>query len=102
MFGFALHEAIARSFDEALFEAADPFAPDGPLHLEDEAGADGLDDRRRSTLLAMFDVVEVPMIARVDERHRAAAGVRRDAVLEEVLAGYEDAGRSGPADHLVR
>ena len=98
--GFAA-PALDRPADEVLLALADRLDADGLLELEDEPGADRLDDRRRAALLAVLDVVEVDVLGRVDVGDGAAAGDRRDAVAEEVAAGDEDARRAGPADELV-
>ena len=71
------------------------------LELEDEAGPDRLDDRRRAALLAMLGVREVDVLERVHVRDRPAAGHRGHPVPEEVPAAGEDPGRARPADELV-
>ncbi len=101
MFGLRCHEASARR-DVGLLALADRVDADGALELEDEAGADRLDDRRRSRLLAMLDLVEVGVLVDRDERDGPAARDARDLVGEQRALGDEDARRAGSADELVR
>ena len=72
------------------------------LELEDESGADRLDDCRCAPFLSRLDVVDVSMLVRVDERDGPAAGYRRDLVREQLLAGDEHSRRPRSSDHLVR
>ncbi len=52
MLGFAFHDGD-RAAHEALLAVADHVGADGLLELEDQAGADRLDDRRRAALFAV-------------------------------------------------
>ena len=75
---------------------------DRGLQLEDQPGADRLDDRGRAALLAVLRVVVVAVLDRVDVHHRAAAGHDRHPVGHQLAADHQHAGRAGPADELVR
>ena len=86
--------ALDRPPDERLLALADRLGADRLLEPEHEPGPDRLDDRRRAALLAVLDVGQVDVLGRVDVGDRAAAGHRRDAVVEQLAPGDEDAGRA--------
>ena len=71
------------------------------LELEDEAGADRLDDGRRAGLLAMLGIGQVDVLLGVDVRDRAATHDRGHPVVEQLAARDQHAGRAGAADELV-
>ena len=74
----------------------------GLLELEDQAGADRLDDGRRAALLAVRRVVEVAVLGRVDVHDRPAAGHDRHPVGHQLAAHDQHARRARAADELVR
>ena len=75
---------------------------DRVLELEDEAGADRLDDRGRPALLAVGRVGEVVVLERVDVGDRAAADDIRAPSSQQLAVHDEHARGAGPADELVR
>ena len=74
---------------------------DGLLELEDEPGADGLDDGGGAALLAVRGVGEVVVVVGVDVGDGAAAGHVGHPVGHQLAAHDEDAGRARAADELV-
>ena len=101
MVGSATHASTARR-EHLLLVGLDRLHADGLLELEDEPGADRLDDRRGAALLAVGLVVEVAVLGRVDVHHRAAAGHDRHPVGHQLAAHDEHARGAGAADELVR
>ena len=102
MAGLALH-ACERAAHKSLLAGADEVGADGLLELEDEPGADRLDDGRGAALLARRPGRRGSG-ARPGRRTRPC---RRPATfgtrLRDQLAAHdEDAGRLRPADELVR
>ena len=89
------------TIDEVLLAGADGLGADLLLELEDEAGADRLDDGRRAALLAVLGVVEVDVLERVDVGDGAAARDGGHGVGEERAAHHEQARRARSADELV-
>ena len=73
--------------DEPFLAASDRLDAYGLLELEDESGADRLDDRRRPTLFALLNLRQIDMLGRVDVEDRAATRHRRHAVAEDVAPG---------------
>ena len=68
--------------DEPFLAAPDRLDSYGLLELEDESGANRLDDRRRPALLAMLDLRQVDVLGRVYIEDRPAARHRGHAVAE--------------------
>jgi len=93
---------LDRAPDEGVLAAANQAGPHRLLQLEDEAGADRLDDGRRPTLLAVHPIVEVAVVRGIDVRDRPAAGRRGNAIAEERALHDEHPGRARAADELVR
>ena len=85
-----------------LLVLADHVDADGVLELEDQAGADRVDDRRGAALLALHRVVEVAVLDVVDVGHGAAARHVGHPVGQQRAAYDEDAGGRRTADQLVR
>ena len=66
--------------EQRVLAGPDRLDADRVLELEDQPGADRLDDRRGAALLAVCRVVEVEVLERVDVGDRAAAGHDRHPV----------------------
>ena len=94
--------ALDRPADERGLALADGLDADRLLQREDEARPDRFDDGGRAALLAVLDVLEIAMLARVDVGDRAAAGHARDSVAEQLTPRDQDARRPGATDELVR
>ena len=90
------------ALEEVVLAGADRRGADGLLELEDETGADRLDDGRGAALLAVGGVGEVGVVVGVDVGDGAAAGHVGHPVGHELAAHDEDAGRARAADELVR
>ena len=86
--------------DEGLFALPDGLHADPHLELEDETGADRLDDRRRAALLAVLDLGQVAVLEGIDVGDRAAAGHARHPVAEQLASSDEQAGVPGPPMNL--
>ena len=97
-----LRPALDGAAPEVLLVRVDHVDADRLLELEDEPGADRLDDRRRAALLADAGVVEVAVLGRADVGDGAAADDVGHAVREQLAPHDEHAGRAGAADELVR
>src|SRR5690606_20592990 len=82
--------AADRPPDERVLAAADLLDADGGLELEDEPGADRLDDRGGAALLTVLGVGEVAVLGGVDVSDGPAARHARDRVGEQAAAGDED------------
>ena len=93
---------LHRPAQQLLLVGLDRLDADGLLELEDQPGADRLDDGGRAALLAVGRVVEVAVLGRVDVHHRAAAGHDRHPVGHQLAAHDQHPGRAGTADELVR
>jgi len=81
---------------------ADDVEAHAALEVEDEPGADRLDDRGGACLLPVDRVGEVHVLGGVDVGHRAAADDDRYRVRQQVPADREHPGRAGAAHELVR
>ena len=91
-----------RAACERVLPPADLLGADRLLEREHEPGADRLDDRRRTGLLADRRVRVVGLAGRAHEHDRPAARDRRHAAAQERALGDEDPGRAGAAGELVR
>src|SRR6266511_3637155 len=94
--------AIQRTAPEALLARLDQVGTDRLLEPDDQPSTDRLDDRRGAALLPSDRIVEIAVADRVDEGHRAAARRRGDAVVDQLAADHQHAGRLRPTDELVR
>ncbi len=101
MLGFCSHEAIAASHERRL-ALLDHRRADCFLELKDEAGADRLDDRRGTGLLAVLDLVVIVVFGGAHVPHGAAARHVGHPVGEQVTSCHEHAWCARPTDQLVR
>ena len=88
-----LRPALDGAAPEVLLVRVDHVDADGLLELEDETGADRLDDRRSAALLAHDGVVEVAVLGRPDVGDGAATHDVGHAIREQ-LAPHRRARRA--------
>ena len=75
---------------------------DVALEVEDQTGADRLDDRRGAAFFAVHRVGEIDVLGRVDVGHRATADDDGHRVGEQIAPDRENPWSAGTADELVR
>ena len=89
-----------RTPEEVLLVGPDHVDAHRLLELEDEPGADRLDDRRRAALLPMDRVGEIDVLLGVDVRDRASADHVGHRVLSSSRRTIRTPGVLGPPMNL--
>ena len=72
------------------------------LQVEDQPGADGLDDRGRTTFLPVLGIAHVDVFLGVDVRDRASADRLGNGVADVLAPDQQDPGSTRATDELVR
>ena len=71
------------------------------LELENESGADGLDNGWCSALFAVFHIVEIHVLKLVDVSDRSASDNFWNGITQELFANNEHSRCSGSANKFV-